>query len=307
MKYLYIILLTLLFPLFSYANSQIDIEVDENNIELWDTITITISLSDINLQQTNAEISLPWVENFDVFSQSVSNSFQNINGVSQSLTQLILQLTAKNTWEFELGPVEILWNEILKDNEKLNIRVGLGSTNFIPPVTLDDTQEYQEPEQNLTKDMIPWENSEDLKWLREINFPLWAHGAFLIFFVGAFYLLLSYVLKSDTSNKPKQEHLQVEDTSDQYKKYFKNLLWEIGALSSEDFFHQYNIWLRKIFGDLWVSQYHSATLSEFQKHTVVTQDKRFAVFKKSYKHEYSWVNISQETQKKYINDILELL
>lgn len=306
MKYIIGVIGVFIIPIYAFANSQIDIETSDTNIELGDSITITVSLNDINLQQSNAEISLPWVENFDVFSQSVSNSFQNINGVTQNLTQLIIQLTAKNTWDFELGPVEILWDEILRDNEKINISVRswwVASPSSLAPVDIQNTQEI---EQNLTKDVLWWWE-EDLRGLREMKFPVWAHGAFLVFFIGAFYLLLSYVLKSDKSETTQETPISQSDKTDQYKIYFKNLSEEIWDLSSEDFFHLYNVGLRKIFWDLWVNNHFTATLMELTKNSDITGDLKFELFKKSYKHEYSWVSVSQLTQKKYIDDILSLL
>jgi len=290
----------------AFANSQIDIESSKIRVQSWEDFTITITLRDINLQQENPEVSLPGIENFDVFSQSVSNSFQNINGVSESVSQLILQLTARNTGEFEIGPVEILWEAELRDNERINISVL--SSGITPPAFQNSQIETQEQaSEELENTLADWVN-EDLSWLREVIFPLWAHGAFLLFFILSFYFLLRYIFSWENTQKQQVEFTaQAENTSVNYKDYFYALSQKIWGLSSGDFFHEYNNWIRKIFSDISHSDMQSATLMELQKHTIINSDQRFSLFKKSYKHEYSGLAVSEQTQKKYIDDILKLL
>lgn len=307
MKYIYILTISLLFPVFTYGNSQIDIETSSINLEVGEEFIISVFLTDLDIDLDNLQIALPGVENFDVFAQSISSQFQSVNGDTQSITRLDMQVSAVREWVFEIGPVELQWDETLIDNKSIDITVRsqIQTTPALPSLT--DEDEETQAEQNLTKNILNWWNNQDLWWLRELKLSAWTHGAFLIAFLGAFYLLLSYVLKTDTPKIESEITEKIENKNDIYASYFKKLSQEIGSLKSEDFFHQYNIWMRKIFWDMWFSNYHSATLSEFKKHNMISNDTRFPIFKKSYKHEYSGAHISIETQKKYIDEILNCL
>jgi hypothetical protein len=65
--------------------------------------------------------------------------------------------------------------------------------------------------------------------------------------------------------------------------------------------------LREVFLQRNVINAHKITLSELSKIQGITKSDIFPLFKKSYKHEYSWVDVSVETRNKYIIDILWLL
>jgi len=304
MKYIKTTLLLFLFPISVLANNQIDIETNRTNVQLWENFSLTLSLTNINPQEIGAEFSIPGIENFEIFSQSISRNFQNINGVSENLIQLTIQLSTKNTGEFEIGPVELLWTQTYSDDEIITVSVSSPTWNI-------DTQSQQEiiSQENwdITVNKLELNTNNDLRWLREVAFPLWVHGVFILFFLWCFYLLLKYVLSTE---KQENQIIATQDSvhwNSEYVEYFRKLSTKIGVLTSEDFFHQYNTWIRNIFAELSDSDTQSATLNELQKNISINTDRKFLIFKRSYKHEYSWIAVSLETQKKYIDDILKLL
>jgi hypothetical protein len=308
MKKTYLLLLLFIAPLSSFANEQIDIESSAINIEMWETFTITISLSNLRIEESKGKLSLPWIENFNIFSQGTSNIFQDINGETQSVTQLVIDLQAKQAWEFAIWPVEIIWDEILRDNEKINITVAWNPTPTPQPIIWGNPSSEDTKKQDQIEDISSSKESWTVSGLREINFPLWAHWAFIIFFITSFYILLRYVLSGE--KKAEIESLITQDwenNTNHSRDYFMNLAEEIGTVESGEFFHQYNIWMRNIFSKLWVQSSKTVTLTELSRDTSISSRDEFLLFKKSYKHEYSAIEISEQTQKIYIDDILTLI
>lgn len=308
MNKFFIILLLFLSPLTWFANKQIDIETSAIRVVVGEEFRVTIRLTDIVMDQSLWDILLPGIENFDVFSQSTSNTFQDINGQTQSMMQLTLQLRAREAGEFVLWPVEVLANQELKDNEKINIIVDRKSWSPIQTVTPGTTSNTQTLQNNIVNEVMTQKDTWVFSWLRTMKFPIWAHGGFLVFFIGAFYLLLSYVLQPDSNRyKSSDETQNIPESLHDSQDYFIKLSSLIGEIESKDFFHRYNIGLRNIFWDILWFEVQSDTLTELSKHELLLSKQEFLLFKKSYKHEYSWVSISQETQKKYIENILNIL
>jgi len=302
MKYIFLIVLWVLFvPQYLFANSQIDIETSQKDVKVWESFVITISLNDFDSQWNQLQISLPWIEEFNIFSQSSEQRFQSINGETQSVTQYKLSLTPKQPWNYELWPVQIIWEDTMRDNEKINIQV------------LSDIAVNNLNEDSPDTDILWGELLEELEWwitwIREVKLPLWAHVSIVLFFIIAFYLLLSYVLKDKKKNKQEESHERTEssDTSELHKRYFQSLSSEIGSLSSEEFFHNYNEWMRWIFSDILWKKIKSETLTQLEENIAQIPNTYFTLFQKSYKHEYSVKDVSSQTQKKYIDDILWLL
>lgn len=309
MKYLYtFILLFFLIPVSVFANSQIDIESSAKDIVMGQDFTITITLTDLEVDADQAQISIPGIENFNIFSQSNATSFQNINGQTQNIRQFTLGLTPKQIWEFALGPVEIIWDTVLRDNEKLNIQVWTDSI-FAPNQNNSLQNDIQEEESTNQWDSLVREVDESIRPIREVKFPLWGHIAIIIFFIWSFYLLLSYVFQKEawTQKQSISNSSSDEDKNKKYKQYFQSLAWEIWSLKSEDFFHQYNQWLRIILADYSGTDTKTATLSELSKKASLSKLEEFQIFQKSYAYEYSWVDTTSQLQQQYIDDILWLL
>ena len=289
-----------------FANSQIDLQVSERNLEVGQRFILSVELKDIVIEWSSGEISIPWIENFEIFSQNTSTRAQNINGVTQSITQFQLALSPKYVWNYEIWPVSIGDDESLKDNEKIVVIVS-NSVQSSPTQSSVNQKSWGTgtvDTQAVLENMSQWK----LWKLREVPFPLLGHIFILIFFIGAFYFLLRYILNSD--KKPVQK-IQVPQTAENqnetYKKYFEKLSQKIWKIPSEIFFQQFNIGIRKIFLDIGLDKAQTLTLNEIMKQKKDISPEILQLFVKSYKHEYSKANISAVTQKKYIENILSAL
>ena len=258
MKKILLILAFLCLPFYVYWNEDIDIETSSRLVEFWDTFDVTITLTDLNIQQSGGQLSLPGIENFDVFSQSMESQVQSVNSETQSVTKLVISLQARNVWEYTLWPVKITGNIEEEDNEKLNITITSNgqNQNITPPAWVD--QESSTTQDELSQKLSQQEDLESNWWLREVKLSPWTHLAFVVFFFVSFYLLLRYVFQKETPKVTQVSQAASEDTLKmQYKKYFETLSGEIGNIPSEDFFHQFNVWLRKIFWDMWVKNHRN--------------------------------------------------
>lgn len=300
MKYIFWFIVLFLFSSYSFASDEVQVSLSQDTISIGENITYTIEVHGEILSPENLSFDIPWIENFSVFSQSISNQSSNINGQIQSFSVYSFHLQARDQWDFTLGPIEIFsWSWSIVDEEIVNIRVQ------------DEQKQNAAVLPEVWDDIDPselWE-SGGIKPLREVFFPWWGIVSGVFAFLSIFYLLLSYILSQQKKEiiSPAPQNEVVISKNERIKQYFLSLETENKSLVSQKFFKKYNAWVRQMLFEKGIINAHKATLAELQAQAWIELLKEYKIFIKSYKYEYSQREISVETRKEYINDIVTIL
>lgn len=287
---------------FVYASEYIDVWVSEENITMGERVQLNISVNASEITLDAVQFEIPGIDSFDVFSQSQSESYSNINGEIQRSILYSLDIAPNTTGKFPLWPVILTTtSEVITDDAIITLQVWdvLSNLKTITPPSNEGEvvwiQDEQEP---------------DIKWLRIPELSPWIILVWFISFILLFYILLRSVLtlisKEETtpSSIPEISH---SDVREQYRKYFIDLKKQVGSISSKDIFRRYNSGIRKILVWSWYSSAETDTLTQLLEKEGIWKQEIFQLFKKSYKYEYSDGDVSSDTQKKYIDDILQSL
>jgi len=284
-----------------HASEYIDVNLSSDTITLGESVQVDISVNASEITLSSLEFEIPGIENFDIFSQSQSESYRNINGEVERNMLYSLSIIPVETWEFTLWPIKLITqDEEIIDDMKLPIIVS--ETSAISPPKVDAAWTVEE-------NIDLREDSEDIKGLRIPKFPWWVLVLLMIIVTVIFYVILDKILSWKKGKKVKtyKKIIPQEDMYSQYRKYFTSLEKEIWKDSSKVFFRKYNTWIRKILVTQWIIWAETVTLKELT-HTENIQDNSFFhILKKSYKYEYNTTLVSTPTQQKYIDDILKLL
>lgn len=94
-----------------HADTEINIEVSKTNIDISEIITLQIQVSQNTLWAVSWEIFIPWLEDFHVINKRQSQSNIIVNGKQTRDIELILNLKAKNSWNFLLWPINYWGSE----------------------------------------------------------------------------------------------------------------------------------------------------------------------------------------------------
>lgn len=282
-----------------HGSENIDIKSSQSTVGLSETFQVDIVLNASEVSPDSVRIELPWIESFDIFSRGQSENYSNINGEIQRTMLYSLVLSPLSKWDFTLWPVLVSTNtEEIVDDESLNISV---LENAIIPEERSEEKLWSSSEEGISSE-------KTIRWLRSpLESWLWVFIS-IIWFIVAFYFLLKYVLgKYEEKNHTITYEKHETDVYDTYKQYFHHLSLQVGEISSEDFFRRYNTGLRKVLSISGYSFAESATLEDLKKYKELQDNSVLALLKKSYSYEYASKKISQQTQKKYIEDILKVL
>lgn len=308
---LFITLLFVALPL-SYASDIIDVQLERENIQIWESLKIQISVEDSGELSWNQDIRIPWIENFRVFSRSEGHSFQSINGQTSSMRELTIDIRPLKAGTFSLGPVELVsasWS--LKDDESFEIVVTDLISQNTPSSLRPDSDTKQE-----TSDIKPenieaekWEDDtpEGIVWLRKPEFSfVWILLLFSSFAILFYLALLNYMKWSKKENTKNKDIIpeKTVDYKQEYVSFFTKLRADISKLSSQDFFRKYNSALRGLLWKQWYSFAPKATLSELRKLPGINSHDVFHILEKSYNFEFNTEEKSDREKEKFIKDIL---
>lgn len=275
----------------SFALSSASLSIDKQNIDINDNVILNIVIksdwwSEILIKD------IKWMENFEVVSQSQSQSSNSqlevINWKTESKTEishtLSLKLQAKVKWEFEIWPAKIVeWTWTLDTNSvklevegtKLFINWSNSQQNQINsqnPTNLNsknNTQTISSPnnEENKIEDF--WESNEKL--IFDNNNILYLFLIILILTSIWFYFLLrnsSFFVSDKTKNKlikNNEENNEFEFESDPEDIYKKEEIEKIvyPDLTDENFVEKIDeIFNWKIRNNFWIKNYENKTYKE---------------------------------------------
>jgi hypothetical protein len=283
-----------LFTASVFASDSIDVSISNSEVVLWDTLQYTIKLDMNESEWEQIAIEVPGIEYFQIFSQSRSYNYENINGVTNGVLQYTLDLIANNQGDFTLWPVKILsWSGEILDDKIIQILVS--EVTQIPDTQKQDLWEEQS-------------ESRELKPNRGVAFPWWGILCMLTLLFSIAYIIFQMLNKSWEEEKSWNKNIESQESeTEKLKKYFNTLNSDIDNLESQIFFKKYNTWIRHTLMLFGIANAHKITLSELTAFDWINANEIYKIFKKSYKYEYSDKSVSLETRKKYISDILSQL
>ena len=154
----------------AFANFESTINIDKNKIDINDSLNLTISIK-TNVWW-NIEISqVKWLENFDVLSQSQSQTSSSqisiLNWKTQNETlvnynyNLVLQ--AKKKWIFEIWPANITqWtNKITTNSVKIEVVWDKLFLNWSNSQSNQNNNQNNNIQQNQNSPNVNWNNSQN--------------------------------------------------------------------------------------------------------------------------------------------------
>lgn len=293
----------------SIASAVLNVNISDEEVLLWDKFQLKISINPEDISEAWMELDIKGIENFEIFSQSQSTSYTNINGQVDASLVFVLDLSPRFTGNFELGPISMSsWEQTLSAEEVFQVQVlDIDAKNQTSEQITKQWNKTGESEKNQTL-TEKWE----IKWLQNISFPWWGIAGLILLFFTLFYLALLEYIRFKNRPKKKIENIKQDDTPAMERnaeiiEILKKLEKMAGEIESWEFFRRYNIILREIFAKKWIKNAKSATLKELKNLESLWEDEYFKLFKKSYKHEFSEKNVSLETRKKYIVKLIDLL
>ena len=215
----------------SFADDTIQFEVSSKDLELWEDIKMSIQFESPENTQENLQIDIPGLENFEVFSQGQSFSFDSINGEVQSMLQYTIVASAKTPGAFTLWPVVLgTGSGALTDDTVFDISVREQTQQLPTKWSLDTLSQERETE----KQEIFWPQ-------REGSLLLWfLFFAFLALALPVFFLLKKYFSEQIIQKKPSSEKLPQDEVAEiSHRDFFQDLLTKSDLLSHEVFFENF--------------------------------------------------------------------
>lgn len=286
----------------SWANEDVNVSISDSDLLLWDTVRLEIDVDAVGLFW-ELQLDIPGIEDFQVFSESQSQSYQNINGQAQTRLSYILMLRAFNEGRFTLGPIRVISqdSEII-DDEILTLQVG--NTTINSSLTQNTSSIIRS-----TEDVKEKVELEDIRWLRETPKSIIVLVIMLWLFLISFYILLKKYFFSEQEKWDQNDYRSDYRLAERKKieLYFQKLqhMWE--NLHTQDFFHKYNVWMRKIFTLDGFDSSHSATLKELRKNKELREHDLFGLFEKTYLYEFHEQEVPWSQRKELIGQVIKFL
>lgn len=273
--------LILLFPFFCFAESSITLSMSSSQVELWEDVMLDVIITSTGSQI--GDITIPGIEDFDIFSTSQSQRFQNINGEMQNEFLIQLQLTAKNLWEFQLWPVETqVWDETISSNT-LTIQVWEQILSPSLPSVQTTPSSPQENVQDATGETL--EFRDELR-TPEKTFSMFAKIFFFLLWLWVFVFLFFWVLRRYFSSENTQEESEMSLQKTDFRTLIEKYFSETRDAETHTFFRGLNLILRAYLEEHFIPWAKEKTLQELQKTEKIPKE-FLKVFEESYIGEYN--------------------
>ncbi len=285
----------------SFADDTILFEVSSEKLELWDDISMSIKFESPENTQENLQIDIPGLENFEVFSQGQSFSFESINGEVQSMLQYTIVASANTLGTFTLWPVVIgSGSGALRDESVFDISV----TEKNNPLQSNQNNS----EDMLTSDEVS--QTSEIYWPQKDTSPLlfFLFFVFLVLAFPIFFLLKKYFAEQNRGEKSSFEKLSQDEVAEiPHRDFFQDLLKNSDILSHEVFFENFNRKLRDIFGTILETNVQYKTLWELKTEKRLITHPLFVVFEKSYMLQYHPQESDTAQKRELCERVLSLL
>lgn len=264
-------------PLGVWANDEVQVSVDVEQVNIWENITLDI-LFDPGASQWEIELSIPGIEDFSVFSQSQRQQSRVINGEAEAQFRYTLQIRPLQEGVFTIGPVQInLWIENLTDDEILEIQVW----------TIQDL----------------WDIKPELRPLRNFEFSKEFLIVLWILFFGVFFYILRKYFYPETEYVSKEIPQHILEEKRKIELYFQKLEHDYEHLSGQEFSKKLIFWIRKILAFEALDASESATLYELQQNKAFWEHALSDIFSMYYESEFTQRDVIRESRKESLEYI----
>ena len=275
-----------------WANDEVGVSVSSKQVQVWESILVDI-VFDPGVSQWEIELSIPWIEEFTVFSQSQQQRVQSINGNTATVFQYTLQIRPQQEGIFVLWPVQIdLWNKQLRDDEELRIQVWNSIQNI--------------PEETAPSEEVLTEKPklQPVRWYEMSSlFILWLIALFFI----VFFILLKKYLETRKPNIAQEQSIVPLTQIERLQKYFQKLEKHPGEWESQELYRKVNLWLREIFHMDTPKLTWAETLFELRHNKKILGHWLFPVFEKTYFWEFWWHEFDAQKFSNEIQSIIQYL
>ena len=269
--------------------ANIELSSDATQVQIWESFDIVIDVYPEEWEEVSID-TITWIEDFRFLGQSRSQRFVNINGDTQSQTQLYLTLIAQKQWVFTLWPVIAIASGNELSSNTIEIEV-------IDMNSVGNTQNIDASE--VSSDILDIFDTSD----RKISFNY-------LPFIIAWFFIVFFILIKKLMKKPKPETVSVPEPeisqNDRLISELKSLKRKSSKLEKTDFYSDFNNIMREFFALLWYKNTEKMTLREISKLWIENKN-ILSIFKESYTKEFDDKKDMLEQRKKMIDDFIQEL
>jgi len=343
-----IILAFLVFLIMSasvFAETTLDFTSDKQNYDIEDTIHINIWLSTDSSWEN--QISINWLDNFEVIWKRQSQSRKSINWKSSTQFNLQLSLLAKKSWEYTLWPIsvqtgsgkiesntvkiKVTGERIMVNNRIQNAQqqVWSGASDDedenIDDVVLDnkDALNSSSSWKTVKAKKIYWVDWEEMsniytkKWF--LSWKVFSKNSLIFLLITIFWILFYIILQKYFNNYlHSKAEIKIEEKEKvrphiNYKKLIENLEHKYIDSDKETFFAQTTKVLRTYLDDKvkhWLSKWSLKEVEVFLNRDVSEKplySKIINFYKKVYFPEYALWEDNRDERKHIIEELENII
>lgn len=299
------LIITILSLNFVFAETQIELNVSDTQINIDDYINLEIKLIyDWDFKWWN--VSIIWVDNFKKLNTKNGSSYSNINWTILNTQTITLSLAPYNTGSF------IIWPAILWENEE-ELKSNIVEIKVLNKKIKSNSNILENKNNIKNKDQIQIEENENnMKNKDWIEYDYNIFSKFNYYFLILLFVLIIIVLYflDKYNNKPKKQIKKeiIFDLNLEKKKIIKklnHLKKNNNNYTKPEFYSKLNIIFRYYFNILWFKDSDTLTLKEIK---VLKLDKKLVnLFEKSYLSEFNNKSNFLDDEINIIDDLINIL
>jgi BatD DUF11 like domain len=281
-KYLLVLMFLFLFYSVVFAGNQVLLQTDTDTAAPGESIEVILQVQadDTQIQ----DVTIPGIENFEVFSTSESRQVQMYNTQVRHILTLTLDIRGKQEGIYTLWPVLYGTGSQQLSSEVLTLDIKK-STSQKP------TLEKQKLDDSLFRDELRPVKSSVLYWIFAL---VW-----VFLFLWFFYFLSQKYFSEKLGTIvtiPEKKEISMKQKLLNYSKNY-------ASLDDQHFFSGLNLLLREYFASLWVSSAYEKTYAEIslEKNIPESVKKSFQV---SYFAEFENQELSHRSRESIFEEII---
>lgn len=292
MKHYIIFLLLLILPLTAFSQGSINLTTTNQNPDLWETFEVEVQLEFDSLTPIS-DITIPGIEQFDVFSTMQQESTQILWDQVQKTTSIFLQLTPKTLGNYTIWPVSGSFSGELMTSNTLVISVW--ETQVVPSVT-----------PGLEQEIIAETDDGELEWLRE---PDMTH-IYVVMFLVIFGIIFFYILQKFLSgNQQGIVEIIPEKIIEEipYKQQIEQLSKDSQNYNKSEFYERLHGVVRQYLSKtLSIKNVDTLTLAEIKPY-LKNNTELLNTFSKSYQTEFNEQEDTDWERQQIISEYIKIL
>ncbi len=310
MKYIFLLIFLLTLPFsYVYANLSVEMRVSPSEVRIWESLILDIEISGTEISW-EIQSDIAWIENFRVFSRSQQMQFQSMNWETNSSVLIRLQLEARESGTFTLGPstISVGENRYIDDTEveiQILSETGISQRNQVSATESRELWEASNTTSQETSERELYGIIHENTLLSKILSRYWLYILIIILLS----IILTFLLRYLQSSKKVKEN-KAEISNDAEKNIFQKYFWTLDIRDESQLF------LKKYLksSEHYLTErnnskqrYTRLTLNEMKEYrsfqTYMLRDD----FETLYETYYSWKVLSDDDKKIYIENIKKYL